>query len=121
MIGLGSIVAVFTALAGLFWASKAISNLTCGEDMEESASYEQLKAQYGQLPSPIKAFSPILVPILFICLASIANYPTRPFGDGTFLHTLLLFLGVPMNALMVGLGLAITLIQGEKRMSQLRI
>ncbi|AMO57715.1 gluconate transporter [Endozoicomonas montiporae] len=118
VIGLGSIVAACTALAGLFWASKATKHLTCEEDQEVVESYEELKAQYGELPSPAKAFAPIMVPIVLICLASIANYPTKPFGNGNSFQLLLLFLGTPLNALMVGLGLAVTLIRGEKRTKQ---
>ncbi|MCW7552346.1 GntP family permease [Endozoicomonas gorgoniicola] len=118
VIGLGSIVAAFTAMAGLLWASRATTTLTCEEDSEEVVSYAELKAQYGELPSPTRAFAPILVPILLICLASVTNYPSHPFGDGTALQVVLQFLGSPLNALMIGLGLAVSLIRGEKRVSQ---
>lgn len=117
VIGLGLIVAACTACAGLLWASKATKNLTCEEDDEATVNYEDLRAEYGELPSPVKAFSPILIPIFLICLASIANYPTSPFGSGS-LQTILQFLGAPLNALMVGLGLAISLIKGEQQISQ---
>ena len=117
VIGLGLIVAACTAGTGLLWASKGTKGLTCEEDDEVTVNYDDLKAQYGELPSPAKAFSPILIPIFLICLASIANYPTHPFGEGS-LQTVLQFLGAPLNALMMGLGLAITLIKGVQRVSQ---
>jgi GntP family gluconate:H+ symporter len=41
------------------------------------------------------------VPLVFIVLASISNYPTRPFGDNLF-TTLLQFIGNPVIALLLG-------------------
>ncbi|GAA4649471.1 GntP family permease [Kistimonas scapharcae] len=117
VIGLGLVVAAFTAVAGLFWANHVSDQLTCGEDADDDQDYEALRAQYGELPSPTKAFAPILVPILLICLGSVANYPSHPLGEGLALK-LFAFLGTPLNALMIGLGLAITLIRGDKRMEQ---
>ncbi|EOD80479.1 D-glycerate transporter [Grimontia indica] len=110
VIGLGLIVAAATALAGLAWANYASSRYECGEDDEVTESYETLKARYGKLPTAAQAFSPILIPIVLICLGSIANYPSAPLGDGT-LKTALAFLGSPLNALVVGLFIALPLVK----------
>ncbi|KKD60372.1 gluconate transporter [Grimontia sp. AD028] len=110
VIGLGLIVAAATALAGLAWANYASSRYECGEDDEVAECYETLKARYGKLPTAAQAFSPILIPIVLICLGSIANYPSAPLGDGT-LKTVLAFLGSPLNALVVGLFIALPLVK----------
>jgi GntP family gluconate:H+ symporter len=52
-------------------------------------------------PSLGKSALPIIVPLVFIVLASISNYPTRPFGDNLF-TTLLQFIGNPVIALLLG-------------------
>jgi GntP family gluconate:H+ symporter len=57
--------------------------------------------QEGKRPSLGKAFLPIIIPLLLIVLASIAKYPTQPFGDNAF-TTVLLFVGSPVIALLLG-------------------
>jgi GntP family gluconate:H+ symporter len=52
-------------------------------------------------PSLGKSTLPIVIPLLLIVLASIANYPTHPFGDGPLASTLV-FIGHPVIALLIG-------------------
>lgn len=52
-------------------------------------------------PSLGKSTFPIIVPLLLIVLASVANYPTHPFGEGMF-ASVLTFLGHPVMALLIG-------------------
>ncbi len=59
-------------------------------------------------PAVGKAFLPILIPLLLIVLASVAAYPTQPFGDNVF-TSLLLFVGSPVIALLLGAFLSFTL------------
>jgi GntP family gluconate:H+ symporter len=59
-------------------------------------------------PSAAKSLIPIGVPILLIVLRSVAELPSRPFGTGG-LVPLLSFLGQPVVALLIGVGLALTL------------
>ncbi len=59
-------------------------------------------------PSIGKSFLPIIIPLLLIVLASIANYPTRPFGEN-FFTDVLLFIGSPVIALLIGTFLSFTL------------
>ncbi len=59
----------------------------------------------GAPPSLAAAFAPVLVPVLLIALRSVADYPTRPLGTGWWTD-LLLFLGDPNTALLLGVALA---------------
>lgn len=52
-------------------------------------------------PSLGKSTLPIFVPLMLIVLASVASYPTRPMGEGTF-ALVLVFLGAPVIALLIG-------------------
>lgn len=68
--------------------------------LEESAHEHE-----NELPSPLMAFAPIVVPIILIALGSVAQFPTQPFGDG-IVAALLSFLGNPNTALILGVFLA---------------
>lgn len=81
---------------------------------DDDRDFETLRASYGVLPGTAKAFAPILVPILLICLGSVAAFPTRPLGEG-LLFTLLSFLGQPVVALLVGLAFACLLLRGPNK------
>ena len=106
MIAVGLVVALATALAGMWWANRFIGREVQLEDDHLPLSADQdfaaLRAGYGKLPSAFQAFAPIFVPILLICLGSIAAFPAKPFGSGT-VFGLLSFLGQPVVALLVGL------------------
>lgn len=121
VIGVGLFVAAVAALAGMLWANRFAGVEPDGEGAEELKTqlndYESLKKTYGKLPSPLKAFAPIFVPIVLICLGSIANFPSAPLGkEGLF--TTLVFLGQPVNALMIGLFLSLLLLKGDNKISQ---
>lgn len=73
-----------------------------------------MRARYGTLPSATQAFAPIFVPIALICLGTIAGLPGKPFGEG-WLFTVLSFLGQPVMALVVGLGLACCLLKADNK------
>jgi GntP family gluconate:H+ symporter len=76
------------------------------------------KAQMEKQPEPVseedapgafKSLIPIFIPIILIVLRSIAEYPSKPFGDeGTFL-LIIGFLGQPVVALLIGVALALLL------------
>lgn len=59
-------------------------------------------------PSLGKSTMPIIIPLFLIVLASIANYPTHPFGEGP-VPTTLIFIGHPVIALLIGAFLAFML------------
>ncbi|ROQ28865.1 GntP family permease [Gallaecimonas pentaromativorans] len=115
VIGIGLVVAAVAALAGLFWASRFKNVEPDGSEHELShQDWQALRASYGKLPSAWQAFSPIFVPILLICLGSVAKFPSHPFGEGGLL-TLFSFLGDPLPALLIGLLLAVPLLKGDSK------
>src|SRR5690606_27382683 len=118
VIAVGLVVAFVTALAGMWWANRFIGKDIALEDdglpLPAAEDFAELKARYGKLPTAFQAFAPIFVPILLICLGSVAVFPSKPLGDG-FMLTLLSFLGQPVVALLVGLALACTLLKSEDK------
>jgi len=119
LVGLGF--AVIAALTGLAWAhfSQHLPSAELDEPEEVSGAHQHddESALPRDLPGPGRAFAPIFVPILLICLGSVVNYPGAPLGQGA-LYEALNFLGKPVNALMVGLGCAVLLLRGEGRVAK---
>ncbi|MBQ0744601.1 MAG: GntP family permease [Pseudomonas sp.] len=114
----GLFVSAVTALAGMWWANRFIGkDIPLEEDgapIMASEDYQQMRDSYGVLPSTGKAFAPIFVPIGLICLGTLANLPAKPVGEG-FIYTVMAFLGQPVIALAVGLGLACTLLKSDNK------
>jgi len=120
VIGVGVFVAAIAALAGMLWANRFVNEQPDGEGAEElnqEQDFDELKNTYGELPSPIKAFAPIFVPIIFICFGSIANFPSKPLGEQG-LFNFLVFLGQPVNALMIGLFLSLFLLKSNEKVKE---
>ena len=67
-----------------------------------------VEALLRQAPAPAKAFTPIFVPITLIVLKSAADLPSQPFGAGWAAEAIG-FVGTPLVALLLGVGLAMTL------------
>lgn len=122
VIGVGLFVAMVTALAGMWWANrfvgKDIALVEDGTPLPSAEQFAELRSQYGKLPSAAQAFAPIFVPILLICLGSIAVFPSKPFGEGEIL-AVLRFCGQPVVALLIGLLLACTLLKGNGKRQNL--
>ena len=118
VIAVGLLVAFVTAMAGMWWANRFIGKDIALEDdglpQPAAEDFAALKARYGKLPSAFQAFAPIFVPILLICLGSIAVFPSKPLGEGLVL-TALTFLGQPVVALLVGLALACSLLKSHDK------
>jgi len=104
MLGVG--VSVFTMAVGWLYATKIAARhyIDPNPELSESALEEKLK----QAPRAIKAFMPIVFPIILIVLRSISDFPTEPFGSGQ-LKDIIGFIGNPVIALLIGLLLAFTL------------
>lgn len=119
IIGFGLIAAAVSALAGLLWANRFLKkNIElmpepAGEEGEQD--YDLIRASYGKLPNAFLAFLPILAPILFICVASIAKLPAAPFGNSG-LYIAIVFLGTPVIALAVGLLASLFLLRGTGKL-----
>lgn len=110
LILLGLPIAIVSTLLGLFF----INRLMKGKENPESIESEAFDNQ--KLPNAFHSFLPILYPILLICLNTIANLETKPFGNGQVFNVLNI-LGEPMIALLVGMLISFTLI----KKSQLKI
>ena len=120
VIGIGLLVSAVAAIAGMLWANRFSKVEPDGEGAAalsaDNQDYEALKQSYGVLPSPMKAFAPIFIPILLICFGSIANFPSSPLGNGSLYQTFI-FLGQPVNALLIGLFLSLPLLKGNNKVT----
>lgn len=109
----GLLVSIPVMLVGYFYALKISSRFDIPANPE--VSLEELVEKYGKLPSAFKSFAPILLPIILIAFKSIADFPSTPFGSGAA-KAFFDFIGNPVTALILGIGLAITLIpKSEKK------
>lgn len=103
-------VSLVAALAGLLWALRRTQDLRSSlPEVEES--FEEYKEQFERLPGLGRALAPILVPIVLMATGSVAAFPS---GDSTLvdgaLGALLTDLGSPVNALLIGVVLALALL-----------
>jgi GntP family gluconate:H+ symporter len=103
----GLLVSIPVMLVGYVYALKISSKFDIPANPE--VSLEELVEKYGKLPSAFKSFAPILLPIILIAFKSIADFPSTPFGAGAA-KAFFDFIGNPVTALILGVGLAITLI-----------
>lgn len=98
----GLVVAIFTMLAGYFWAIRSGKQYQSGEDLNLDLEKDsEVKEKYGELPSAFKAFAPIFVPVLLMAMESIVKLAFKD-ASGTILYKVFVFLGNPANALFVG-------------------
>ena len=99
----GLVVSIPTILAGYFFAKYYASKIHIDPAPQgvEEATIEGVK----EYPSVVKSFAPIVVPVILIDLKSVADYPSNPFGTGTF-QALMSFIGNPNIALLIGVFLA---------------
>lgn len=104
----GLLVSIPVMLVGYLYALKISSKFDIPANPE--VSLEELVEKYGKLPSAMRSFAPILLPIILIALKSVADFPpAAPFGSGGA-KAFFDFIGNPVTALILGVGLAVTLI-----------
>ncbi len=106
-IGIGLIFSIPGTIAGLWYAKHISSKINIPANPEFTV--EELTEKYGKLPGALHSFSPILLPIILIALKSVGDFPSRPLGTG-FLQKFCSFIGNPVIALVLGVGLAVTLV-----------
>jgi len=109
-LGMVILLGLATSLGALFvttWFAKHIASKVKIDPVPDMTQ-EELDRKLATAPSAGKSFLPILVPIILIVLRSFAEYPTQPFGDGTF-KTIISFIGNPVAALFIGLAISLTL------------
>jgi GntP family gluconate:H+ symporter len=114
VIMVGLVCAIPAMIAGFLWSLRFRNQwdpgqaaLRAGDDPMKA--WEELKAGYPRLPGAFAAFAPLVLPILLIALASIAAFPSAPFGAG-LAKDALVFLGRPITALLLGVALCYTLV-----------
>ncbi|HCT73936.1 MULTISPECIES: GntP family permease [Psychrobacter] len=123
VIMVGVVVTAVAVLAGWWWSNRFL-NVTPDNidalDAPAATLPENMKTRddYSSMPSATMAFLPIIVPIVLICLSSVANFPSAPFGNGT-LTDILVFIGNPLTALLIGLFLSFLLINTEQKTQQI--
>ncbi|MEC5423031.1 GntP family permease [Virgibacillus sp. C22-A2] len=105
---IGIIVAIPAIIAGYIWAIKVGTKIKVeGEDDEDFAyDYDAIVKEFGDMPSTAKSFAPITVPILLIGFSSIITFA----GWSGTLFDILLFLGSPIVALLIGVLFAFLLL-----------
>ncbi|AWT49169.1 gluconate transporter [Psychrobacter sp. YP14] len=122
VIMVGVVVTFVAVMAGWWWSNRFLNvepdNIEAIETLEAiQPENQKTRADYPHMPSATMAFLPIIVPIILICLSSVANFPTAPLGSGLFID-LLIFVGNPLTALLIGLFLSFLLIKGNDKTQQ---
>ncbi|MBH0085384.1 GntP family permease [Psychrobacter sp. SCQQ22] len=123
VIMVGVVVTAVAVLAGWWWSNRFLNVTPDNIDALDAPAVtlpENMKTRddYSNMPSATMAFLPIIVPIVLICLSSVANFPSAPFGSGT-LTDILVFIGNPLTALLIGLFLSFLLINTEQKTQQI--
>jgi GntP family gluconate:H+ symporter len=96
LIGLG--VAMAALAITFFWIKFIGKNYT---EPEEAINKESDQPQYKSLPNPLLSFLPVLLPIILIAIKSILT--TYSASSDGFLISLIIFIGDPSIALLIGL------------------
>jgi len=110
---MGLIVSIPVSLVGYFWAKfleRRIGVMTKDSDFNNDI----VKVENEILPKTSASLIPILIPIILIAFKSMANYPTHPFGEGTFFK-IYNFIGNPIIALLIGVFLVFKLKNNQKK------
>jgi gluconate:H+ symporter, GntP family len=102
----GGLVSIPALLVGWLFATKVGSKFYI--DPEPDISEVEIEQKMKDAPSAMQAFLPIIVPIVLILLKSLADYPTKPLGEGS-LSAIVSFIGSPIVALFIGVFLSWTL------------
>ena len=107
LIVLGIVIAIPGAIAGFAWARFMCRNEPHAQ--ADTSSAEKLPADERMLPSTFRSFLPILVPLMLLAAKSFILVK-QPVANGVFAGTISL-LGCPEVALLIGVGLAVTLFE----------
>lgn len=104
----GLLVAIPAVIAGYIWAVKVGTKIKIeGQDNKEFAyDYDAIIKEFGEMPSAVKSFAPIVVPILLIGFSSVIAFAD---WTGTFFD-IFEFLGSPVVALLIGVLFAFLLL-----------
>jgi GntP family gluconate:H+ symporter len=100
----GMVVSLISLVPCYYFVKKYVTKIVLEPKFAEGEQQEIS----GKKPSAFKSFLPIIFPLLLIILASVASYPSKPFGENQF-SDIILFLGTPIIALLIGAFLSFTL------------
>jgi GntP family gluconate:H+ symporter len=117
VMGLGALAPIPALIGAMLFAQHIGKSVKSKEDIDiDSAtkSYEEIVAGYETLPNGFVSLTPIIVPILFMALGSIAAMSKWT----SFLFQICSFLGTPIIALAVGVLFAIWQIGAVKKLDR---
>lgn len=97
---IGLVVSLIVCIESYFFITKYASRIYIDPDPDGNLSLDEAAA--GKLPSTLKSFLPVLVPLLLIVLKSVSSFPGDPFGTGMFRNAIG-FIGEPVVALLIGM------------------
>ena len=100
----GLIVSLITLVPSYFFIRKVCLKIP----LEPKVAEVEVGKTIPKPPTVFNSFLPVIVPLVLIILASIAKYPTQPFGENV-ITTVILFVGSPVIALLIGAFLSFTL------------
>jgi GntP family gluconate:H+ symporter len=100
----GGLVSLVTLIPLLIFVQKVVTKIP----LKPAVIADEKTISLSDRPKFTAALLPILVPLILIIIASIANYPTKPMGEGNFIKAIQ-FLGTPVIALLIGAVLSFTL------------
>ena len=118
VMGLGVLCSVFPLIAGFIYAKLIGKKVKADDEVDKAEvvkTYEELVAEYGQLPGGFSSLAPIIVPIILMALSSI--FSMAGLKSGIFAE-LVAFLGTPIIALAVGTAFAAAQLKGAGKMSE---
>ncbi len=116
----GIFISLFSMFAGYIWAKYIGKKITIKEDEDNAKIKKELShgidlqgdeitKKYHKLPSTFMSYAPILIPIILIALGTVAAFPAHFLGLG-FVYEFFIFLGKPVNALVIGFLLSLFLL-----------
>lgn len=108
----GLIISIPAVAAAIVYAMKVASKVNIPANSEYTL--DELRAKYGKLPGTAESFAPLLLPIILIAIASVADFPAKPFGESA-VYQLIMFIGNPVVALLLGVFLSIKLIPAAEK------
>jgi GntP family gluconate:H+ symporter len=100
----GLIISLITLIPSYFFIRKVCLKIP----LEPKVAEVEVGKTIPKPPTVFNSFLPVIVPLILIILASIAKYPTLPFGENMF-TTIVLFVGSPVIALLIGAFMSFTL------------
>lgn len=116
VMGIGALCSILPLAAGYLFAihigKKIKAKDEASNDQAISQTYEELVASYGKLPNGWAAFSPIVIPILLMAIASALSMAKISIP-------IFIFLGKPIIALAVGVLLGVALLKWAGKLGDL--